>query len=223
VHVVVVEDQDRMRHLVTSYLEENGVSTTACPDGETAFSAIIETNPDVVVLDLMLPGLSGTAICKALRAAGNDVPVIMLTARGEVRERVAGLEAGADDYLVKPFALEELHARIQAIARRREEPSSRATVGDLLVDFASRRVWAANQEIDLRKREFDVLATLLNSAGSVVTRERLSEEVWDGADEDLHSNSLEVYVSRVRRHLQDSRTVTITTVRGIGYRLDVTS
>src|SRR3954454_13323552 len=141
VRVVVIEDQPRMLQLVTRYLEEKGVSTTGCADGDTGLDAVIDTDPDVVVLDLMLPGLSGLAVCRALRAAGNDVPVIMLTARGEVSERVAGLEAGADDYLVKPFALEELHARVQAIAPRRDEHRARRlTAGDVALDLDSRRV-----------------------------------------------------------------------------------
>jgi DNA-binding response OmpR family regulator len=223
VHVVVIEDEPRMVELVTRYLEENDISTTGCADGEVGLRAIIETNPDVVVLDLMLPGLSGTGVCRALRAAGNDVPVIMVTARGEVKERVAGLEAGADDYLVKPFALEELHARIRAIARRRDELSSRLTVGDVTVDLESRRVWVGDDEVVLPRREFDVLAILFDPPGAVVSRRRLYDEVWEGADEELQSNSLEVYISRVRHHLAASRQVVITTLRGVGYRLDVTS
>jgi DNA-binding response OmpR family regulator len=220
-HAVVVEDQARMLHLVTSYLEEKGITTSGCADGEAGLSAIIETSPDVVVLDVMLPGLSGTAVCRALRAAGNDVPIIMLTARGEVSERVAGLEAGADDYLVKPFALEELHARIRTIARRRDESPARITAGDVVVDLDQRRAWVAGDEISTPSKEFDVLAALVDPPGAVVSRRRLREEVWDGADEDLRSNSLEVYVSRLRHQLARSRTVTIVTLRGIGYRLDV--
>jgi DNA-binding response OmpR family regulator len=211
-----------MLELVTSYLSETGMTTTGCTDGDVGLAAIITTNPDVVVLDLMLPGLSGTAICKALRAAGNDVPVIMLTARGEVAERVAGFEAGADDYLVKPFALEELQARIRAIARRREEAAASATIGDLRVDLESRRVWVADVEVVLPRREFDVLATLLDPPGAVVTRQRLYEELWDDADEDVSSNALEVYISRVRQRLSSSNQISITTLRNVGYRLDVT-
>src|SRR3954452_20302553 len=224
VRVVVIEDQTRMLQLVTRYLEEKGVSTTGCADGDTGLDAVIDTDPDVVVLDLMLPGLSGLAVCRALRAAGNDVPVIMLTARGEVSERVAGLEAGADDYLVKPFALEELHARIRAIARRRDESptAARLELGDLVVDFGARRAWVADEEVVLARREFDVLATLADPPGAVVSRLRLYDEVWDGVEEDLRSNTLEVYISRLRQRLAASRTVVITTVRGIGYRLDAT-
>jgi DNA-binding response OmpR family regulator len=224
VHVVVIDDQPRMVELVTSYLEENGITAVGCHDGDSGLSAIAEHDPDVVVLDLMMPGLSGTAVCRALRAAGNDVPVIMLTARGEVAERVAGLEAGADDYLVKPFALEELHARIRAIARRRNDGPLTASIalGDVTVDLGARRVWVGDTEVTFARREFDVLATLADPPGTVVSRLRLYEEVWEEFEENLNSNTLEVYISRLRHRLAASRTVTIATVRGIGYRLDVT-
>jgi DNA-binding response OmpR family regulator len=222
VHVVVIEDQPRMLQLVTSYLEENGASTTGCTDGDAGLDAIIDTDPDVVVLDLMLPGLSGTAVCRALRAAGNDVPVIMLTARGEVSERVAGLEAGADDYLVKPFALEELYARIRAISRRREEVASTPRMfGDLTVDPEAHRVWVGAVELALPRREFDVLTVLMSPPGAVVSKQRLHEEIWDEAEADLRSNSLEVYMSRLRHRLAGSTQVTITNIRGVGYRLDL--
>jgi DNA-binding response OmpR family regulator len=221
-HVVVIEDHPRMLHLVTSYLEEKGASTTGCPDGDAGLDAIVDTDPDVVVLDLMLPGLSGTAVCRALRAAGNDVPVIMLTARGEVSERVAGLEAGADDYLVKPFALEELYARIRAVSRRREEAASATrTWGDLTLDPTSHRVWVGSDELALPRREFDVLTVLMNPPGAVVSKQRLHEEIWDELDAEVRSNSLEVYISRLRQHLLGSTEVTITNIRGVGYRLDL--
>lgn len=219
--VVVVEDQERMRHLVVRYLEEHGVEAVGCADGDAALSTVVAVDPDVLVLDVMLPGLSGTAVCRALRSAGHDVPIIMLTARGEVAERVAGLEAGADDYLVKPFALEELHARVRVLARRRAPASERLEVGDLVVDTAQRRAWVAGTEVALPGKELDVLLTLLDPPGAVASRRRLHDEVWDGLDEDLRGNSLEVYVSRLRQHLRGSSCVRVTTVRGRGYRIDV--
>jgi DNA-binding response OmpR family regulator len=220
VHVVVIDDQERMVELVTSFLTEAGMTATGCYDGETGLEAVAREEPDVVVLDLMLPLMSGTSVCKALRAAGNDVPVIMLTARGEVRERVAGLEAGADDYLVKPFALEELHARVRAIARRREVTDTRYVAGDVSLDPETRRVTVAGREVELARREFAVLATLLDPPGRAVSRGRLMDEVWQG-EVDLRSNALEVHISRVRQQLSGSANVSITTLRGIGYRLDV--
>ena len=218
--MVVVDDQVRMVELVTSYLSERGIEATGCYDGESGLAAISAQNPDAVVLDLMLPMMSGIGVCKALRAAGNDVPILMLTARGEVSERVAGLEAGADDYLVKPFALDELHARLRAIARRRETTDTRLVAGDVVVDVDTRRVLVGGVEVAFARREFDLLTTLMDPPGRVVSRQRLYDEVWDG-ETDLRSNALEVYVSRVRAHLKGSADVSITTMRGIGYRLDV--
>lgn len=220
VHVVVIDDQPRMVELVTSYLIESGLTATGGFDGESGLALIAAENPDAVVLDLMLPGISGTAVCRALRAAGNDVPILMLTARGEVNERVAGLEAGADDYLVKPFALEELHARLRAIARRREPVDARVYAGDLMLDRETRRAHIGDVEVSLARREFDVLAALMDTPGRVVSRERLFEEVWDG-EIDIRSNAMEVHISRVRQHLRASSTTTISTLRGVGYRLDV--
>lgn len=220
VRVVVIDDQVRMVELVTSYLSEKGVDASGYHDGESGLAAIQAMSPDAVVLDLMLPMMSGTGVCKALRAAGNDVPILMLTARGEVSERVAGLEAGADDYLVKPFALEELYARLKAIARRREPTDPRLVAGDVVVDPDTRRVLVGGVEVAFARREFDLLAVLMDPPGRVVSRQRLYDEVWDG-EADLRSNALEVYVSRVRQHLGSSADVSITTMRGIGYRLDV--
>jgi DNA-binding response OmpR family regulator len=220
VHVVVIDDQVRMVELITSYLSEKGIRATGYHDGESGLAAIRAEAPDAVVLDLMLPMMSGTGVCKTLRAAGNDVPILMLTARGEVSERVAGLEAGADDYLVKPFSLDELYARLRAIARRRDAADSRLTAGDVVLDLDTRRVTIGGLEVAFARRELDLLATLMDPPGRVVSRQRLYDEVWDG-ETDLRSNALEVYVSRIRNHLKSSSNVTITTMRGIGYRLDV--
>ena len=217
---MVVEDQPRMLELVTRYLQENGVETVGCTDGDDALGLIADTDPDVVVLDLMLPGLGGMAICRALRAAGDDVPVIMLTARGEVTERVAGLEAGADDYLVKPFALEELWARVKAVARRRAEPVTRLTAGDVVLDLEARKAWVGGSEVALTRREYGVLAAFVARPGIVIPKGRLYDLAWDGDDE-VRSNALEVYISHVRAHLAASSRVSITTLRGVGYRLDV--
>jgi DNA-binding response OmpR family regulator len=220
VRVVVIDDQVRMVELITGFLSEKGIQATGYYDGESGLAAVVAENPDAVVLDLMLPMMSGTGVCKALRAAGNDVPILMLTARGEVSERVAGLEAGADDYLVKPFALEELHARLRAIARRREATDSLLVAGDVVVDLDTRRVTVGAVEVTFARRELELLATLMDPPGRVVSRQRLYDEIWED-ETDLRSNALEVYVSRVRQHLKESSDVSITTMRGIGYRLDV--
>src|SRR6478609_10333286 len=156
-HVVVVDDEPRMVELITGYLGENDVRVTGAHDGTTGLFAARQPDVDAVVLDLMLPGVSGTEVCRRLRREGNDVPILMLTARGAVAERVAGLEAGADDYLVKPFALEELAARLKAIGRRREPPDHRLSLGDVVLDPLEQRVWVAGVETEVPRREFSML------------------------------------------------------------------
>jgi two-component system OmpR family response regulator len=218
-HVVVVDDEPRMVELITGYLSEKHVRATGAHDGPAGLSAARQPDVDAVVLDLMLPGLSGTEVCKQLRREGNDVPILMLTARGAVSERVAGLEAGADDYLVKPFALEELHARLRAIRRRRDPDDHRRVVGDVVLDGGERRVWVADTEIALSRREFDMLDSLMSSPGRVVSRARLYDDVWD-YEIDIASNTLDVHMSRLRRALAGSAQVSIRTLRGVGYRLE---
>ena len=222
-HVVVVDDEVRMVELVTSFLTEAGFTTTACHDGHTALEAAASGGADVMVLDLNLPGVSGLEVCRTLRARGDDLPVLMLTARGAVAERVAGFEAGADDYVVKPFALEELVARVRAIGRRREagavvEPH-RLGVGDVVLDPDEQRVWVGGQETPVTRREFAILSELLQVPGHVVSRQRLFDAVWDG-ETDIRSNAIEVHVSRLRARLEGSRDVVITTLRGTGYRIE---
>src|SRR3954462_213652 len=172
-HVVVVDDEPRMVELITGYLTENDVQVTGAHDGTSALFAARQIDVDAVVLDLMLPGMSGTEVCRALRREGNDVPILMLTARGAVFERVSGLVAGADDYLVKPFALEELLARLRAISRRRESSDHRLSYGDVVLDPLELRVWVAGDEVTLARREFAMLQSLMENAGRVVTRARL--------------------------------------------------
>ena len=220
-HVVVVDDEKRMVELVASYLGDHQVTTTAAHDGPTGLAAARQRDVDAVVLDLMLPGMSGIEVCKQLRREGNDVPVLMLTARGAVPERVAGLEAGADDYLVKPCALEELHARLRAIRRRIDPDADRRLVfGDVTLDPLEQRVWVAGSEVTLSRREFAMLSSLLENRGHVVSRSRLYDDVWE--DEDIRSNSIDVHISRLRNRLESSRQVTIKTLRGVGYRLEQT-
>jgi two-component system, OmpR family, response regulator len=219
-HVVVVDDEQRMVTLIAGYLEEHQVTTVGCHDGPSGLTAARQPDVDAVVLDLMLPEMSGTEVCKQLRREGNDVPILMLTARGAIPERVAGLEAGADDYLVKPFALEELHARLRAIQRRREpDDDQRLVVGDVTLDPLERRVWVNKSEVTLSRREFAMLTSLMDNRGHVVTRARLYHDVWDD-EVDINSNALDVHMSRLRQHLAGSRVVTIKTMRGVGYRLE---
>ena len=221
-HVVVVDDEQRMVTLIARYLDDQQVSSVGCFDGPSGLAAAREPNVDAVVLDLMLPGMSGTEVCKQLRREGNDVPVLMLTARGAVPERVAGLEAGADDYLVKPFALEELHARLRAIQRRREPEDTddhRLVFGDIVLDPLERRVRVHGSEVTLSRREFAMLTSLMDNRGHVVSRARLYADVWDD-EVDIRSNALDVHMSRLRQHLAGSDLVGIKTMRGVGYRLE---
>ena len=218
-HVLVVDDEERIVTLLTRYLAERGITSTGCHDGPSGLAAARQGDADAVVLDLMLPGLSGLEVCRTLRAEGNDVPVLLLTARGTLDERVTGLSAGADDYLVKPFALEEVHARLEAITRRRtprEDPLLR--VGRLVLDPDGHRLWVDGTETDVPRREFAMLRTLMESPGRAVSRDRLFDAVWDD-DTDISSNALDVTVSRLRQRVEGSG-VEIRTVRGVGYRLE---
>ncbi|MEU6068847.1 MULTISPECIES: response regulator transcription factor [Streptomyces] len=221
-HYLVVDDETRLTDLVVHYLTESGHTAEGRYDGPSGLAAARDPRVDGVVLDVMLPGLDGLEVCRTLRAEGVDVPVVLLTARGAITERVAGLDAGADDYVVKPFAMEELLARLRAISRRRPDCSGRVQVGDLVLDPEQQRAWRANTELDLSRREFDVLRVLMENAGRVVTRLQLLDEVWDG-ETDLRSNAIDVHVSKVRAKVDRAfdRT-TITTLRGRGYRLEST-
>ncbi len=222
VHVVVVDDEVRMVELVTGYLQELGFTTTGCHNGLDALEAGRRLEADVMVLDLMLPGMSGLDVCRRLRSEGIDLPILILTARGAVSERVAGLEAGADDYLVKPFAMEELAARLNAIGRRREPAEHRVTVGDVILDPLEQRVWIGGLETEVSRREFTMLSELMRNAGRVVSRQRLFDVMWEG-EVDIRSNAIEVHMSRLRARLQASDEVVVTTLRGSGYRLELSS
>lgn len=207
--------------MVRDYLGSLGATTDGCHDGLSALEAARRPYVDAVVLDLMIPGMSGIEVCRTLRAEGNTVPILMLTARGTVPERVSGLEAGADDYLVKPFALEELSARLNALLRRREPAGDedRLVVGDVVADLAAHQVWVAGEEASLSRREFAMLRALMERTGRVVTRERLFDEVWHD-EVDINSNALDVHMSRVRSRLACSGQVSIVTLRGVGYRME---
>jgi two-component system, OmpR family, response regulator len=221
---VVVDDEPRLVELVVTHLVESGFTAEGFRDGPAGLRAAGEPGVDAVVLDLLLPRMNGLEVCRALRRSGSDVYVLMLTARGTVRERVAGLDAGADDYLVKPFALEELAARLRAVHRRKvDEDNRRLTVGNLVLDPLAQRVWRAETEVELSRREFAVLRALMENAGRVVSRSYIYNEVWDG-EADLTSNAIDVHVSKLRARIDKPfGTDTITTIRGIGYRLETRS
>lgn len=214
--VLVVEDEPKMAALVRRGLVEEGHAADVAGRGEDAL-CMAEAHPyDAIVLDVMLPGLSGFETCKRLRSAGVWTPVLMLTARDGVEDRVAGLDAGADDYLAKPFSLVELFARLRALARRGgvERPTE-LVVGDLRLDPASRRVWRAGTEVQLSPKEFALLETFMRRPGQVLSRLQLLEHAWDFAY-DNRSNVVDVYVRYLRQKVGRDM---LETVRGAGYRL----
>lgn len=220
-HVVVVDDEVRLVELICGYLGEVGFTTTGCHDGMQALAAAHELETDAMVLDLMMPGMSGLEVTRTLRREGLDISIIMLTARGAVAERVAGLEAGADDYLVKPFAMEELAARLKVLGRRREQSEVRIRLGNVMLDPSELRVWVGQDEVDVPRREFAMLEELMRHPGRVISRQRLFDVVWEG-EVDIRSNALEVHVSRLRSRLVSAEGVRLSTVRGRGYRIEAT-
>jgi two-component system OmpR family response regulator len=216
VRILIVEDEPRMAGLLRRGLTEEGHAADVAAKGEDALW-LAEAHPyDAVVLDVMLPGLNGFDTCRRLREAGVWTPVLMLTARDAVEDRVAGLDAGADDYLAKPFSLAELLARLRALARRGSvERPSELTVGELRLDPAARRVWRGDTEVALSPKEFSLLELFMRRPGEVLSRLQLIEHAWDFAYEN-RSNVVDVYVRYLREKLgRDS----IETVRGVGYRL----
>jgi len=218
--VLVVDDDPAVRDSLRRSLAFNGYEVDVAGDGEEALRRLGAQRPDAVVLDVLMPRLDGLATCRALRAAGDDVPVLMLTARDEVSDRVAGLDAGADDYLPKPFALEELLARLRALLRRTVRSAAdedRLRLADLTVDPGTRDVRRGDRPIRLTRTEFSLLELLLRHPRQVLTRDRILEEVW-GYDFPTTANSLEVYVGYLRRKTEaEGEPRLIHTVRGIGY------
>jgi two-component system, OmpR family, response regulator len=221
VRVLVVEDERRLAQLLARGLREAGHDADVRHTGGDGLLAATGGDYDTVVLDLMLPGLDGLDVCRKLRARGVRVPVLMLTARGEVPDRIAGLDAGADDYLAKPFSFDELLARLRALHRRATDSDTAALrAGDLRLDPAARRVFRDEAEIVLSAREFDILALLMARAGQCVSRYQILDEVWDG-ETDLRSNVIDVYIATLRAKVDKPfGRYAITTLRGAGYRLE---
>jgi two-component system OmpR family response regulator len=221
--VLLAEDDVRLAALLEQSLGEAGWVVEVVHDGRSAYLRSLPGGVpyDVLLLDWMLPGLDGVTVCRRLRDLGVLTPVLMLTARGEVRDRIEGLDAGADDFLAKPFDLDELLARVRALHRRTSyDDRTVVTVGDLVVDAGSRRVTRAGTEVELSTREFDILHLLASHAGKVVSRYTILEEVWDG-ETDLRSNVIDVHLATIRSKVDKPFGLsTITTVRGAGYRLD---
>lgn len=216
--VLVVEDDAQVRSALSRALNFEGYDVDTANDGAEALERVLKTPPDAIVLDVMMPHVDGLEATRRLRARGDTTPILLLTARHEVSDRVAGLDAGADDYLVKPFALEELLARLRALLRRSEpETNEVMRVGDLTLDPATRLVHRGDVPIELTKTEFQLLELLMFNEGIVLTRETIYERIW-GFDFGTSSNSLDVYVGYLRRKTEpDGAPRLIQTVRGVGY------
>jgi len=217
---LVVEDEKKIAALVRRALAEAGFSVDVLHRGDEALAALRETPFDIAVLDIMIPGMDGLAVLRRLREDANAVPVLLLTARSETSDKVEGLELGADDYLVKPFAVEELVARVRALLRRQSGESLTVyRVSDLSMDLTRHRVTRDGQSIELTAREFALLELLLRSPGHVFTRTQICEKVWD-YHFDPGTNLVDVYVQRLRRKLDDEFALKlIHTLRGVGYCL----
>ena len=217
--IVLAEDDPAVRAAVQRVLELEGYTVLAVNDGTAALDAIISKPPHAAVLDVMMPFADGLTVCRELRHRGNRTPILLLTARHEVGDRVAGLDAGADDYLAKPFAIDELLARVRALLRRNAPTTSGAifTVENLELDANRREVRRGDRAVELTKTEFDLLHILLEQQGIVLTREYLYEHIW-GMNFETNSKSLDVYIGYLRRKIElDGESKLLHTVRGVGY------
>ena len=218
--ILVVDDEPSVRDALDRALRMDGYKVQLAADGQQALDQLAEQAPDAIVLDLLMPEVDGLEVCRRIRAAGDRIPVLMLTARDGVPDRVKGLDAGADDYLVKPFALEELSARLRALLRRTGGPAAeRLRYSDLVLDPGEHIVSRGDRRVELTRTEFLLLELLLRHPRQVLTRTQIFEHVW-GYDFGTSSNSLEVYVGYLRRKLEaGGERRLVHTVRGVGYVL----
>jgi two-component system response regulator MprA len=217
--ILIAEDDQRLRESLARVLTFEGYSVDFATDGAEALAAIADKHPDVIILDVMMPNLDGLTACRRLRSGGDRTPVLMLTARHEIGDRVAGLDAGADDYLVKPYSLDELLARVRALLRRTavDDADPVLRLGDLSLDPRRRLVTRGERVLDLTKTEFDLLELLLLNVGIVLTRDQIYSQIW-GYDFETSSKSLDVYISYLRRKTEEHGEVRlIHTIRGVGY------
>ena len=220
--LLVVDDERAVRDALRRALRLEGYDVTLAGDGEEALASLTAGEPDAVILDVLMPGVDGLVVCRRLRERGSRVPVLMLTARDAVGDRVAGLDAGADDYVVKPFALEELLARVRALLRRarpEDDADEALAFGDLSVDLGTREVRRGDREIELTRTEFNLLELFLRNPRQVLERTLILERVW-GYDFGPTTNSLDVYIGYLRRKTEaGGEPRLIQTVRGVGYAL----
>jgi two-component system OmpR family response regulator len=221
--ILIVEDEERLARLISRVLREEGYAVETTGDGRTGLSRALSEDFDLLILDWMLPDRSGLQIVRGLRAAEIGVPVLMLTARDQIEDRVEGLDAGADDYLPKPFAFPELLARVRALARRpwvEKSAIPALSAGDVTLDPVRHEVRRGGERVELTAKEFALLATLLQRPGQVFTRSVLLDTVWGGSPE-VYANVVDLYVSYLRKKLDpDGEPSRIRTVRGVGYTFD---
>ena len=215
--ILVVEDETNLNHILKQLLEEEHYAVDCCFDGQEALDYIHVTEYDGIILDIMLPGVSGLDVLREMRSHGNHTPVLLLTARDSIDDRVDGLDAGADDYLVKPFAAPELLARLRVLLRGKSGAHTVLTLADLSLDPATHRVFRAGQEIFLSGREFAILEYLLRNQGTVLSRSRIEEHIWNYEYEGS-SNVVDVYIRKLRKAIDKEGSIPlIHTVRNVGY------
>lgn len=221
-HIAVIDDDEKITSLLRRSLAFEGYDVTTAPDGAAGLKALSQRQADLVILDVMMPKMDGWEVCRRLREAGIASPVLLLTAKDEVQDRVKGLDLGADDYLVKPFALEELMARVRALLRRRPEKieeSAQFRFEDLVLDVDGRETLRGNRRVELTAKEFDLLHLFMQNPKRVLSRDQIMERIW-GYDYSGESNVLEVYIAMLRQKLEEQgEKRLIQTVRGAGYVL----
>lgn len=218
--LLFAEDEPDLNRIVTAKLTDMGYSVDSCLDGEDALYYLESAEYDAAILDIMMPGMSGIEVLKKIREQGNRVPVLFLTARDSIQDRVQGLDAGADDYLIKPFSFDELLARVRVMTRSRDnQTGSVLTAGDLAMDIAARRVTRGGREIQLSAKEFSLLEYLMYNQNIALTREKIEDHIWN-YDYEGGTNVVDVYVSHLRKKIDDGEEQKlIRTVRGVGYML----
>ena len=218
--VLVIEDEKKVADFIKRGLKEEGYAVDVSSDGEDGFFQAKEISYDLILLDLLLPKLNGLSLCRKLRQENIQTPLIMLTAKDSIRDKVTGLDSGADDYLTKPFAFEELLARIRAITRKgKNQHPTRLKVADLVMDLASHKVWRNGEEIALTVKEYALLEYFMQNTGSVITRTMIAEHVWD-INFDTFTNVIDVYINYLRNKIdKGQKTKLIHTIRGRGYIL----
>ena len=214
--ILIVDDDAPVRRMLERTLAAEGHLVSSAPDGGQALASVERSMPDLVILDVAMPGLDGLAVCRRLRELGVAAPILLLTARDAIADRVAGLDAGADDYLVKPFAVEELNARVRALTRRGQPAAERLMVGDLALELATRTATRGGRALELTARESDLLELLMRNQRNVVSREMALDVVWD---DEAGANVVDRYVAYLRRKLGEPPL--IHTVRGLGFTLRV--